>query len=153
MRTEQGIIESTDNQRATVRIERTSACAHCDSRDACRVMGGKAEVIEVPNPFNAKVGDRVEIGVPTGTYLKFTLMVYFLPVVALIIGAFLGKAWGPSLGLASPLADVFGGGLFMVLTFLVLKRFDQAVKKNKDYQPYMTRILLSARHPSPDGSK
>lgn len=153
MRTEQGIIESATDQNAVVRIEKTSACTHCESRDTCGIMGGKAATVEVLNLFHAKVGDRVEVGLPTGTYLKSTLMIYLLPVVMLIIGAYAGRAWGPSLGLHSPLSDVLGGGVLMVLTYLGLKRFDQAVNKSKHYRPVMTRILLSAGPPSPGGSR
>lgn len=153
MRTEEGIIEKTQDNRARVRIERSSSCTQCESRGACRVVGGKAMVIDVSNPLRAKVGDRVEIGVPTQSFLKLTLLVYLLPVIALIMGAGLGRAWGQTIGLESSLAAVLGGGLFMGLTFAVLKIFDRSAGQKKDYQPVMTRIVVSAGPPSHAGNR
>jgi sigma-E factor negative regulatory protein RseC len=153
MRTEEGIIEKTGRNRARVRIERSSSCSQCESRGACQVVGGKSMVIDVPNPLQAKVGDRVEIAVPTGSFLKLTFLVYLLPVVALLLGAILGRAWGPAVGLQSPLSDVIGGALFVGLTFIILKGFDRTAGEKKDYQPVMRRIIVSAVPPLHDGNR
>ena len=153
MRTEEGIIEQTGHSKARVRIERSASCSHCESRGACQVVGGKSMVIDVSNALHAKVGDRVEIGVPTNSFLKLAILVYLLPVIALIIGAVLGRAWGQSFGLQSSLAAVLGGGLFMGLTFALLKKFDRTAKDKKDYQPMMTRIIVSADSPSHDDNR
>lgn len=153
MRTEQGTIEQTESNRAQVRIERSASCSQCESRGACQTVGSKSMVIDVSNSLHAKVGDRVEIGVPTHSFLKLTLLVYLLPVIALIIGAFLGEAWGHSLGLESSLAAVLVGGLTMGLTFTILRRFDRSAREKKDYQPIMTRIILSAESLSHDDNR
>ena len=153
MRTEEGIIEQTKRNKARVRIERSASCSHCESRGSCGVTGGKTMLIDVLNPLHAEVGDRVEIGVPTQSFLKLTLLVYLLPVIALLIGAMLGRAWGPAFGLQDSLAAVIGGALFMGLTFIILKRFDRTAGEKKDYQPVMRRIIVSAGPPLHDGNK
>ena len=153
MRTEQGTIEQAEQNRAQVRIERSASCSQCESRGSCQTVGSKSMVIDVSNSLHAKVGDRVEIGVPTHSFLKFSLMVYLLPVMALIIGAILGEAWGPSLGLESSLSAVLVGGLAMGLTFTILRRFDRSAREKKDYQPVMTRIILSAESLSRDDNR
>ncbi len=48
-------------------------------------------LVEVSNDLQAKVGDLVEISIPEGTVLKLSVFVYLFPVIALIIGAFLGE--------------------------------------------------------------
>lgn len=153
MRTEQGTIEQTERSRAQVRIERSASCSQCESRGACQTVGSKSMVIDVSNSLHAKVGDRVEIGVPTHSFVKLALLVYLLPVIALIIGALLGEAWGHSLGLESSLAAVLVGGLTMGLTFTILRWFDRSAREKKDYQPIMTRIILSAESLSHDDNK
>ena len=153
MRTEQGTIEQTERNRAQGRIERSASCSQCESRGACQTVGSKSMVIDVSNSLHAKVGDRVEIGVPTHSFLKLALLVYLLPVIALIIGALLGQAWGHSLALESSLAAVLVGGLTMGLTFIILRRFDRSTREKKDYQPIMTRIILSAESLSHDDNR
>ena len=136
-----------------MRIERSASCSQCESRDSCQTVGGKSMVIDVSNSLHAKVGDRVEIGVPTRSFLKFTLLVYLLPVIALIIGAVLGEAWGHSLGLEGSLAAILCGGFTMALTFTILRRFDRNAREKKDYQPVMTRIIISAESLSHDDNR
>ena len=87
MSNEEGIVEKTYRDKATVRIQRSSACAHCQSRGACQTLSDKEMLIDVTNDLDAKDGDRVEISIPTRSLLKLSLLVYFLPIVALVIGA------------------------------------------------------------------
>ena len=90
MATEEGIIEKAFENKAVVRIQRNSACAHCQTKGACEMLSDKEMRIEVSNRLHAKDGDRVEISIPTRSLLKMSLFVYFLPIVALVIGAVLG---------------------------------------------------------------
>jgi positive regulator of sigma E activity len=39
---EEGIIEKISQGKAVIRIQRNSACAHCESRGACQVNEGNA---------------------------------------------------------------------------------------------------------------
>jgi sigma-E factor negative regulatory protein RseC len=144
MVTEQGIVEEVLYHKAKVRVEKSSACAHCESRGACHVSGGNAMVIEVPNDLQAKVDDRVEISVPTRSLLKLSLLVYFFPILGLIIGAFAGSIWAPSFHVQPTLASIVSGGSVMGITFWVLRGMDRSAQAKGTYQPRMRRILFSA---------
>ena len=139
---EQGIIEEVSGQKALVRIKKSSACGTCESRGDCEVASGKSMVVEVVNDLGGGEGDHVELSVPSGAFLKLSLLVYILPVVALIAGAFAGGMCAPFLHMTPTLASVMGGFLVMGITFYALKRFDRSLRARSEFHPRMTRILL-----------
>ena len=152
MVTEEGVIDSTFRQKAVVRIQRSSACAHCQSRGACEVISDKEMIIEVPNDLQAKDGDVVEISIPTRSLLKLSLLVYFLPISSLVIGAGLGGEFAEVFRLRPAVASILGGGIAMAATFYLLKKLNSSAEKKFAYQPRMTRILISADSPQPADS-
>jgi sigma-E factor negative regulatory protein RseC len=102
-------------------------------------------LVEVSNDLQAKEGDYVEISVPEGTVLKLSFLVYIIPVIALLIGAFAGAAVAQPLHIDSALASVLGSGLFMGVSFIVLKRLNTNAESSGKYYPRMIRIVNSAR--------
>jgi sigma-E factor negative regulatory protein RseC len=154
MPTEEGIVKEIKRKKAMVLVTKTSACDHCGSRGSCHIMSDREMFVEVANDLNAKVGDLVRLQVPSGSLLKLSLLVYFLPVVLLIIGAYVGGAWAESLDLQPTLASIIGAGLAMGVAFYVLRWFDRGEQAKGDYQPRMTRILFSeSSSPQPGDSK
>ncbi len=144
MVTEEGIIEKISHSNAVVRIQRSSACSHCESRDSCQVIEGKIMLIEVANDLQAKVNDHVEISMPTGSLFKLSLLVYFIPILALVVGACAGAEWAQSFNMQPTMASIICGAFAMGIAFCVLKWLDLHAQAMGKYQPRMTRILLSA---------
>jgi sigma-E factor negative regulatory protein RseC len=146
MEIEQGIVEKASKRKAIVHIQKSTACATCDSKDSCGVSSDKKIVIEVVNDLQAKIGDRVELSMPESSLLKLSLLVYLLPVVALIAGACLGAELAPVLNMDTTLASVIFGGSAMAMVYCVLRWLDGISNFREKYYPRMTRILISA-HP------
>ncbi len=153
MVTEEGIIEKTSNNKAMVSMQQSSACASCSSKGGCRVSSDQQVMIEVVNDLHAKVGDRVEISMGSGSLLKVSFFVYFIPILALIAGALAGDSLARSLHIEASLGSILGAVIAMGITFYVLRRLDKAAKPEKGYQPCVTRILFSATSPVHDDSK
>ena len=142
MITERGVIDKISGRKATVQIQKSSACSSCESRDSCDVHGGNPMEIEVDNHLKAGEGDRVEVSVPSGTFLALSLYVYFIPVVALIAGAYVGGTFlAPGLGLSATPCSIVFGFLAMGITFLLLRLYDKTPGANRKYRPRMTRIV------------
>ncbi len=147
MITEQGIIERISGKKATVHIEKSSACASCESRHSCDVHKGKSMTLEVENRLDAREGDRVDVSIPSGSFVILSLYVYFIPVAALILGAYVGGTYlAPRLGLNVTGCSVVLGFLAMGAAFLLLRRFDKTPGANQKYRPKMTRIIGRPRH-------
>ena len=68
---------------ATVTVLRKSACSACSARHAC----GSAKKTEstVNNKIGAKVGDTVEIEVPSENVLGYSALVFLAPVLLALI--------------------------------------------------------------------
>ena len=143
MPTERGIIEKTESEKAFVKVQRNSACAHCESKGMCQVENEKEMVVEVENVLGGKPGDQVEIMIPTGAYIKISLMVYMLPVLAFIFGAFMGDSLANKLSLNPSLTAIIVGIGLMAIFFYLLKRLDKVISGKKNYMPHMTRLLVT----------
>jgi sigma-E factor negative regulatory protein RseC len=142
MITEQGVVDRVSGPKAVVRIEKSSACAACQSRESCQEGSGREMVIEVANDLGAGEGDRIEISIPGGSFLILSLLVYLLPVAALIAGAVAGGAFAGTLHMNPTFASIVGGCLGIGVTFYALKRLDRSSRAQKEFRPRMTRILL-----------
>ena len=154
MQIEEGIVEKTSKHKAFIRIQPSSACATCSSRDSCDITSEKKKiVIEMANDLQAATGDRVEISMPESSLLKLSLLVYLLPVVALISGACLGAAMAGLLNMDSTLASVIFGVLAMAIVFSGLRWLNGVPDFREKYYPRMTRIILSASPPLGDDSR
>jgi sigma-E factor negative regulatory protein RseC len=142
--TEEGVVERISQRKAVVRIQSGGRCQSCSSREACGVSGGREMKIDLDNELGASVGDRVEISLPTRSLMKLAFLIYFLPVLALIFGAYLGKWMGNEiLHTESVVVQIISGALAMALTFLGLRHLDRRLHSTSDFRPRMTRILLS----------
>ena len=154
MEIEEGIVEKTSKRKAFVQIQQSSSCATCSSRDSCDITSEKKKiVIEVANDLQATIGDRVEISMPGSSLLQLSLLVYLLPVVALIAGACLGAAIANKFDMDATLASVVFGGLAIAIVFSGLRWLDGFTRFREKYYPRMTRIILSASSPLDDGSR
>ena len=147
MVTEKGVIEKISHQRALVRIQKSSSCATCESRGACQMHGSKEMLVEVKNDLRAREGDCVELSIPTRSLLRISLLVYLLPVLALILGAYAGGEWAASRGVPPTLPSIVGGVLTTAISFYALRLFDASVGRKAEYLPRMTRIVISASPP------
>ena len=110
-------------------------------------------IVEVNNDVHAKVGDQVELSVPEGTVIKLSLIVYLFPIIALLIGAFLGSAIGASLHVNSSLIAVIGGGLGVIIVFIALKKYEKNERFRGRYQTRMTRVMIRADSPPAGDSR
>jgi len=150
MISEQGFVERVSGGKAVVRIARSSACTACQSRESCGEALGKDMIVEVANDLGAREGDRIEIGIRSGLFLILSLLIYLLPVTALIGGAVAGGASAGALHMNPTVASIVGGFLCMAVTFYVLKRFDRSARAQKEFGPKMTRILMRSERAHPE---
>ncbi len=147
---EKGVVEKASPQTAVVLVERSSACDHCKSQGACEVLSGRTMRIEVANELGAKEGDRVEISIPAASVLKLSFLVYLVPIVALVAGAYAGNLWAEGKEADPTLYAVTIGVLAMFGSFLLIKNFDQAAsQQSSEYRPRMSRVYPASEESPP----
>lgn len=78
-----------------LRAQRESTCQSCSVQKGCGTsvlsqwLGKKLSIFHVENTINAKIGDFLIVGIPESGLLKGSLMVYFMPIVSLMLCALL----------------------------------------------------------------
>ncbi|MFO7819867.1 MAG: SoxR reducing system RseC family protein [Halanaerobacter sp.] len=102
-------------------------CGHCSEDDNL--------VLTLDNTLNAEIGDVISIEMKGSNILGAAIVVYFLPLLALVIG-YIGASY---LGLSTELSRIGLSGLLFALSFLVVRQF--GASKEEDYQAKMQKIV------------
>lgn len=129
---EQAIVMSIDGQYVWVNTQRQSSCGHCSVKNGCgtqvlsRVLGNKVahvrclNTIENNHDYTLKAGDRVIIGLEESALLGGSFLIYFLPLIIMIvlaaIAVYIAQLWWPE---GTDLFAVIASfsGLFLGLSF------------------------------------
>ena len=142
MATEKGIVTKIDSTTAWVKTTKTNACKACAARGSCNVMGGGKEMeVEAINYAKAKVGETVVISFETSPLLKATFMLYVLPVLFLMAGAFIGSKMAPFFNFDASLLSVITGFLFFGIIVMFVKSKGNKMGKKDEYRPKVIKIL------------
>lgn len=138
---ETGVVVAIDNDQAWVQTIRKSACSSCEAKSGCgqgvlaRMSDGKANQVLVNNSLDLAVGDEVLIGIPEDLLIKASLMVYLLPLLAMIVAASATEKWlAPGDGWVA-----LAGGTGLAVGFLMVKWYSSFHNSNPKFCPKMIR--------------
>lgn len=143
MAIERGIVTSVFPEFALVRSTRSSSCESCASKDACHLMGGEANQVEIEaiNVVNARVGDRVLLSIESASLLKLSFLLYILPILFLFTGALIGEKIAPSLSYSPSSVSAIMGFFFFISSLGIVIVTGRRLEKKKAYRPHIIRIL------------
>jgi sigma-E factor negative regulatory protein RseC len=137
------VIELKSKLNAVVMCQKSSLCENCATDGNC-VLGDddKTRLIEVQNSLGATVGEQVRIATTTKSFLQSSFLLYIVPLIALVIGAVVGKLVGENLavGLKPDLLSAVFGVFFMIGSFVVLRVGTSALLQ-ENYMPKIIEIL------------
>ena len=125
-----GIVKNTEGVNATVILSRQSSCCENCMKDSCDIPANGIETVAL-NAAGANTGQKVKVVMKSYTYYKGALLIYVLPVVALVAGAVLGKVYLHSYfgGIDSDLLAACSGFLLflgsLAVTKLILNRSEK----------------------------
>ncbi len=120
------VIERKDST-IVVRLERQEACAKC--RACVAGLESKDMFIEAENLCDADVGDWVNITLEQSRFLKAVIIVYTLPLIAMLIGLFLGYYI-----FQNEVGALIVGFAFITTAFLTIKLNNKRFNSGK-YRP------------------
>lgn len=89
MAEEIGVVRSVDKGLATVEFERSSACGKCG---ACGLLSGTSNrmVTTVAAPRDIQAGDQVRMVMSDSFFYLSTVLLYGVPLAALVLGVAVG---------------------------------------------------------------
>lgn len=139
---ETGIVTRVDGSTATVMVQKKSACEGCTAQGACHATPEGMEITAL-NPVHAAVGQRVKVVMQGGAYLKGSVMVYGLPLLLFIVGAFAGKKVGEAYfpDMNSDLAAALTAFAVLVLSLAGVRVWSKSAEASTDYQPVVERVI------------
>lgn len=137
-----GVVKSIDGMSARVMVERRGGCCESCEKDACDIPDNGIET-EAINAAHAKVGQKVKIVMRSHTFYKGALIIYVLPIVALIGGAILGKIYLPVFISVqdSDLLAALGGFIGLFFSFVVIKISMNAMDNKTEYRSVIESVL------------
>jgi len=101
-----------------VETRRSGSCESCKARGGCSGLGGGREArVWVTDPLGVAEGERVVVAVPGELVVQASLLLYLVPVLALLAGAVLGNRLAPGFGLNPDLGAAVLGVVAMALAF------------------------------------
>lgn len=149
--TEQGFVREIHGGLAMVETVQTEACSHCSAKGACQMMGGeKMRLVPAINEAGAQEGDRVLVAAKRKTVLGAGFLVYMGPVITLILGAALGKAYGPDYGYDAQTAAVVLGLSSLALCWFLVSRLSKRLAGSEHLAVKVVRVIAKAENGGPD---
>ncbi len=137
-----GVVVKTIGRLAKVSVDKPKGmCEHCTA-GTCQVAKENPEM-EALNFIGAREGQKVRVTFKPISYMKGSLIVYGLPVMALILGAIIGKQLAlTSLKGYDPdsMSALFAFGAFAI-SFIIVKIWSSKADKKLEYKPIIEEIL------------
>ena len=124
------VISKPNSEQVDVMVQKHSACGKCG-----KCSSDDNLVLTLDNTLNAEIGDVITIEMKGSSILGAAVAVYFMPLLALIVG-YIGASY---LGLQTEISKIGLGGLLFGVSFLGARKLGE--KKEEDYRAQMQEIV------------
>ena len=131
-----GTITAVNGDTAEVLMDETG-CGRCHEEGGCgghnlgKMLCSSPRRFLVHNPGNSAVGDRVTVVVAAGAVRRSALLVYVVPLLALLVGALGGSALAGEIG---AIVGAIGG---LLGAWLILSYAQARCTPDRDFRPYI----------------
>ena len=138
-----GIVKSVEGNMAKVFVGAGPGCCESCQRDSCDIETTRGIETEAINLVHAKVGQKVRIDMKALTFLKEVLVLYVLPIVALLTGAVLGRSYLPAYfrGTSPDVLSAAGGFFLFLISLLTARLYSRKMEKKTEDKPVIESII------------
>lgn len=146
---ENGVVVDLKGEWAVVEPASSGGCSSCSASGGCgtaslaRFFGQRKQQHYAHNPINAKPGDQVVMGLEEKALLTSSLMMYLVPLLAMIMGAIFFSQWFAE-SLQGQDAAALVGSVVGLTSGLGLAKF-LSLRMRERFYPIITRILPGSR--------
>jgi sigma-E factor negative regulatory protein RseC len=139
---EMGIVKSINGATAIVKVSKKTSCCESCEKDICDISEDGIET-EAINEAGAKAGQKVKLVMKSYTFVKGAIVIYIIPVSALIAGAILGNLYLPGhFSETDPdLLAVLGGFLLFFASLVLVKLIVSRMEKKTEYKSVIESIM------------
>ena len=140
-------VVALDGEQAWVTTVRRTACESCAANKGCGTgimarsfSGGRTLQLKVRNSVAATVGDDVVLGIDDRVLVRSAVLMYLLPLLALMIGAWFGEIINEGLfSIDNEYLSIIAGILAMLAVLMWLHRHVRQLAATGNYQPRILR--------------
>ena len=140
-----GLVIAVEESEAIISTSKRGICADCVERGSCSgeamFAEGAAEEVRAKNSLGAKPGDLVEFDLPGNLEIKLSLVIWFLPLIGLTAGAFVGSGLSQSLQIERDSASLIFALAGLLLFFLPAFIFNRRASSKSIITPIITRVV------------
>ena len=133
---ERGRIIEVNKDMAIVELDvNRKTCKSCSVHSLCGIFPSMKK-IKTLNTSGAKVGDLVEVEIKREPSLKFTFLLYIVPLIMFFLGVLVASATNKNQNV-----QLVSGGIFFVLTLIVLYIVDKGLSNSMDNLPKIEKVI------------
>ena len=139
---ETGIVTNINGAMAIVKVPKRSSCCESCEKEICDISEDGIET-EAINMAGAKIGQKVKLVMKSYTFVKGAILLYIVPLVALIAGSILGKMYLPGYfsGTDSDLLAAIGGFLLFFASLILVKLIFNRMEKKTESKSVIESIV------------
>jgi sigma-E factor negative regulatory protein RseC len=142
---EEGVVIAVAAGGVWVETQRQSGCQSCSSRGGCGVgimqkaLNRRQHSVRVQTDLPVQVGDHVRLVLPAAALVQASILMYFLPLLGLIIGAVVGQGL-----LATDGGAISGAVIGFSAVLLLIGRMQNGLSRSGRYAPRIERVLFKS---------
>lgn len=139
-----GIVIKTESSNfAQVITDRKGACGGCQSTPhGCHsCLASSKMVSRVANPVGAEPGDLVKVHLSSANLFAGAAILYLLPILGLLLGAFMGAWASTAYGLTELFGSIGGAAAGLCLGYVSVIGLDRSPRIRRRIMPTITAIL------------
>ena len=137
-----GVVTKTDGVTASIIVRKKDFCDGCTAKGTCESTEEGME-IKALNTVQAKVGQTVKVSLGPQTFLKGTILVYGIPLIAFIGGTIMGKIIALEYfnGIDSDLVAAATGFAVFIISLFGIKIWAKKAASATEYKPFIEDIV------------
>ena len=137
------VIKKESGRYAQVVTDRKGACGGCQSTpNGCRSCLASAKMeSRVSDPLGAEPGDLVKVHLPSTSLFTGAAILYLLPILGLLLGAFMGVWASRAFGQTELFGSIGGAIAGLVVGYAAVMVFDRSPRMRRRIMPTITAIL------------
>lgn len=121
-----GTVVENNNGNLVVKVGRQEACGSCAIKDSC---GQKEDTfINVQSSEDISKGDRVLVQSDSSDITKYSIYVYILPVVMMVVGAIIPNVFMKNASMDINTLTLLFVGAFLLVSLMIVKALDGRIK-------------------------
>ncbi|MGD9500831.1 MAG: SoxR reducing system RseC family protein [Halothiobacillus sp.] len=142
---EEGVVVAVTADGVWVETQRQSGCQSCSSRGGCGVgimqkaLNRRQHKVRVQTDQPVQVGDHVRLLLPASALVQASMLMYFLPLLGLILGAVAGQSL-----FASDAGSIGGAVVSFTAVLLFIARQQNGLSRSGRYAPRIERVLFKS---------